>query len=131
MQRLEIRDGGLRPRDADDPDAVVLTLAPDADVLDTMPDWREADVVILTFPAFKDGRAFSQARLLRDEGYAGDIRAQGGLIRDQLGFAIRSGFSSFDIETEEPIADLMVSIRRYPSVYQPAAAGRPAWEERS
>ena len=49
----------------------------------------------LVFPKFTDGRAFSQAVLLRRRhGFAGDIRATGDVLIDQLVQMARSGFTS-------------------------------------
>ena len=51
--------------------------------------------ITLEFPAFTDGRAFSQAVLLRRRyGFAGDIRATGDVLIDQLVQMARSGFTS-------------------------------------
>lgn len=55
------------------------------------------DVVALEFPAFKDGRAYSTARLLRERyRYTGEVRAVGDVLRDQLQFMLRCGFDAFE-----------------------------------
>ena len=55
-------------------------------------------LVALEFPKFTDGRAYSQARLLRERyGYRGEIRAVGDVLRDQLRFMARSGFDAFEL----------------------------------
>lgn len=60
------------------------------------------EMILLYFEMFADGRAFSQARLLRDRyGFTGDIRARGDVIRDQLGFMQRCGFNQFEIGDDE------------------------------
>lgn len=85
-------------------------------------------VIGLTFPKWRDGRAYSSARILREQGFEGDIRAIGDLTVDQLVFLKRSGFSS--LAAERPI-DRDVATRalaRYEFVYQKATDGRsPAW----
>lgn len=54
------------------------------------------DLIAFNFPKFTDGRAFSEARNLRDKfGYKGDIRAMGDFLPDQVAFLSRCGFSSF------------------------------------
>jgi uncharacterized protein (DUF934 family) len=69
-------------------------------------------VIALNFPVFKDGRAFSSARLLRDRyGYTGEVRAIGHFIRDQLCYLRRVGVNAFDfgaqnIDLEEAIKSL-------------------------
>ena len=54
-------------------------------------------MVALEFPKFNDGRAFSQARILRERyGYRGEIRATGKVVRDLLLFMHRCGFDAFE-----------------------------------
>jgi len=56
------------------------------------------DLVVLDFPAFTDGRAYSQARVIRTElGYTGELRATGDVLPDQAQFMARVGFDSFEI----------------------------------
>lgn len=58
-------------------------------------------LIVLHFPKFTDGRAYSQARLLRGRlGYRGELRATGAVFRDQLPFLLRCGFNSF--ESDQP-----------------------------
>ena len=58
-------------------------------------------LIVLHFPKFTDGRAYSQARLLRGRlGYRGELRATGSVLRDQLPFLLRCGFDSF--ESDQP-----------------------------
>ena len=53
-------------------------------------------VVALMFPSFRDGRAYSQARLLRERyGYKGELRATGQVLRDQFVLMLRAGFDAF------------------------------------
>ena len=56
------------------------------------------DLVSITFPRFSDGRGFSLARMLREQGYAGTLRASGWLIPDQFGFALHCGFDEVEID---------------------------------
>ncbi len=66
-------------------------------------------LVVLNFDAFVDGRAFSQARLLRERfSFQGNIRAQGEVLRDQLSFMQRCGVSQFCLADCED-ADLALS----------------------
>ena len=67
------------------------------------------ELVVLNFDAFVDGRAFSQARLLRERfAFQGDIRAQGEVLRDQLSFMQRCGISQFCLADSED-ADLALN----------------------
>ena len=54
-------------------------------------------LIILPFPAFTDGRSFSLARQIRGLGYAGELRASGPILPDQLGFLGEVGFDSFAV----------------------------------
>jgi len=84
------------------------------------------EVIALDFPAFKNGRAFSYARLLRERyGYEGEIRATGHVVRDSLFFMARCGFDAFEVDariTPEVLSDAM---GEFTHVYQPAADTRP------
>ena len=58
-------------------------------------------LIVLDFPKYTDGRAYSQARLLRGRlAYRGELRATGQVLRDQLPFMLRCGFDAF--ESEQP-----------------------------
>ncbi len=56
-------------------------------------------LIALNFPKFRDGRAYSQARLLREHfGFRGTLRATGDVLRDQFHFLVRAGFNSFEVK---------------------------------
>lgn len=80
------------------------------------------DLVILNFDNFADGRAFSQARILRERyRYAGDIRAQGEVLRDQLSFMQRCGINQFDLGNSEDV-DVVLALNSFSDIsknYQP------------
>lgn len=79
------------------------------------------DAVILEFPDFKDGRAYSQARLLRERlGFAGEIRARGAVLPDQALFMARAGFTALEIGERDP-APFEDALGAYSVFYQPAA----------
>jgi uncharacterized protein (DUF934 family) len=88
-------------------------------------DVSHLDLIALHFPKFNDGRAYSQARLLRGRmGYGGELRATGNVLRDQLPFMVRCGFDSFESE-QKGFADALASARTlFSVVYQPAEDGR-------
>lgn len=84
-------------------------------------------LVALVFPSFKDGRAYSQARQLREQyGFQGELRATGDVLRDQLTFLLRAGFDSFEVRKASDVPEFIRSAARYSVFYQPAADGRPA-----
>jgi uncharacterized protein (DUF934 family) len=89
-------------------------------------------LVALHFPKFRDGRAYSQARLLRETyGFRGTLRATGDVLRDQFHFLIRAGFDSFEVRKPADAHAFAESVGRYSVVYQPAADGRtPALRRR-
>lgn len=59
----------------------------------------DLDLVILEFPAFTDGRAYSQARRLRmQHGFRGELRATGNILPDQVGLMEQCGFDAFEID---------------------------------
>ena len=82
-------------------------------------------LIALSFPKFSDGRAFSAARLLREKyGYAGELRAVGNVLSDQIPFMRRVGFDAFEV-THAPTRRALIE-GRIPEValhYQPTAAG--------
>ena len=81
--------------------------------------------VILEFPDFKDGRAYSQARLLRERlGFAGEIRARGAVLPDQALFMARAGFTALEIGAGDP-APFEAALGAYSVFYQPAADAAP------
>ena len=77
------------------------------------------DRIELHFPAFTDGRAFSQAFLLRRRlGFQGDIRATGDVLVDQLAQMQRTGFSSAVLRADQDAATGERLLRHYPAFYQ-------------
>ncbi len=78
------------------------------------------DLVALNFNVFADGRAFSQARLLRERlGYRGELRARGDVIRDQLSFMHRCGFTQFQLADSEEVELALNAFSDISDTYQP------------
>jgi uncharacterized protein (DUF934 family) len=83
-------------------------------------------LVALVFPTFKDGRAYSQARLLRERhGFRGELRATGQVLRDQALFMQRAGFDAFEVTKEPDARHFAEALQRYSVFYQPTGDGRP------
>jgi uncharacterized protein (DUF934 family) len=83
-------------------------------------------LVALEFPRFRDGRAYSQARRLRERyGFRGELRATGQVLRDQFLFLLRAGFDAFEVAKEADVEHFIEVTRRYNVFYQPSADGRP------
>ena len=79
------------------------------------------DVIAINFPAFKDGRGYSYARLLRDRyGYTGELRAVGDVLRDQLFYLRRCGFNAFAVRADRDIHDALASLSDFSDAYQGA-----------
>jgi uncharacterized protein (DUF934 family) len=75
--------------------------------------------VLLNFPSFSDGRAFSQAFLLRRRlGFAGHICAIGDVLIDQLQQMQRSGFTQAVLRADQNLAAGERQLARYPAFYQ-------------
>lgn len=84
------------------------------------------DVIVLEFPKFRDGRAYSYARLLRERyGYAKELRAVGEVLLEQLHFMMRCGFDAFEIRDPHPLDAYRAAAADYTVWYQPAVDGRP------
>ena len=82
-------------------------------------------LVALVFPTFRDGRAYSQARLIRERHqFRGELRATGQVLRDQLLFLQRAGFDAFELTKVADAAAFAAAVHRYSVFYQPAADGR-------
>jgi uncharacterized protein (DUF934 family) len=95
------------------------------DVDDLVPYLDRLAVVALVFPTFRDGRAYSQARLLKERySYAGELRATGQVLRDQFLFMLRAGFDAFEVKKESDAKAFANTVKRYSVFYQPTGDGR-------
>ena len=82
-------------------------------------------IVALEFPQFRDGRAYSYARMLRERfGFQGEIRAVGDVLMDQLHFMLRTGFDAFELGGEDPVATFEAAKADFTVWYQPTGDGR-------
>lgn len=109
--------------------AVRIEAGDDARAL--LPHLEQVALIEVSFPSFRDGRGYSAARILREAGYAGELRAQGDVLVDQMPFMRRCGFDSFAPEAPIDGDVLNASLSRYDDVYQRAADGRtPVWKLR-
>ena len=95
-------------------------------------DLPRLSVVALEFPKFRDGRAYSNARILRERyGFKGELRAVGDVLREQAGFMVRCGFDAFEPADGSNAQEWEAVTRRFRHVYQRAADDRvPAFVER-
>ena len=92
---------------------------------DLVPYLDRLAAVALVFPSFRDGRAYSQARLLRERhGYDGELRATGQVLRDQFVFMSRAGFDAFEVKKDADADAFAETVKRYSVFYQPTGDGR-------
>jgi uncharacterized protein (DUF934 family) len=95
------------------------------DLDDLVPYLDRLAAVALVFPTFRDGRAYSQARLLRERFlYRGELRATGQVLRDQFVFMLRAGFDAFEVKKAADAEAFAQSAQRYSVFYQPTGDGR-------
>ena len=111
---------------------VGVLLQPEEAVEDLVDDLASLSVIALSFPKFRDGRAYTSARLLRERfGYGGEIRAVGEVLREQASFFIRCGFDAFEPSDGSSPDQWMAAAHRFRHVYQRGADDRkPAFVER-
>ena len=95
------------------------------DLDDLLPYLDRVALVALVFPSFRDGRAYTQARLLRERhGYEGELRATGQVLRDQFVFMSRAGFDTFEVKKDADADAFAETMKRYSVFYQPTGDGR-------
>lgn len=112
-------------------DATAVRLEAGDDARALLPHLSRLQLIEVSFPSFRDGRGYSTGRVLREAGYAGELRAAGDVLVDQLPFMRRCGFDSFAPEAPIDPATLDRALGRYADVYQPAAdAMPPVWRRR-
>ncbi|MDR3370113.1 DUF934 domain-containing protein [Rhodoferax sp.] len=95
----------------------ILQVANDADPRELV--LTGVDCIELHFPKFTDGRAYSQAYLLRRRlGFTGELRATGDVLVDQLQQLQRSGFSSAVLRDDQNLAAAQRQLARFTGFYQ-------------
>jgi len=141
-QFVHVADGAELPADGavlvsatrflDNPEALFARLGKvgviwpnNRDVNDLVPFLDRLGVVALVFPTFRDGRAYSQARLFRERYlYRGELRATGQVLRDQFVFMLRAGFDAFEVKKQADAEAFAQTVQRYSVFYQPTGDGR-------
>ncbi|MBA1193306.1 MAG: hypothetical protein K0S77_793 [Pseudomonas sp.] len=107
---LKARDGGLG-----------IWLDSDEQAEEIGDDVHHFQVIALNFPAFTDGRSYSNARLLRDRyQYKGELRAIGDVLRDQLFYMARCGFDAFAIRADKDPEAALEGLKDFSVTYQAA-----------
>ena len=87
-------------------------------------------LVALEFPKFRDGRAFSWARMLRTRlGFTGEIRAVGDFLYDQVNYQHRVGFDAWEVPDHFTLEMFNRALSEMTDVYQPSADGKKTIRE--
>ena len=111
--------------------ATAVRIEPGEDARALLPHLDRLSLVEITFPAFRDGRGYSSARILREAGYTGELRAQGDVLVDQISYMKRCGFDSF--AANAPLDEVVVAraLATFPNAYQTAGdKAVPIWKLR-
>ncbi|WP_395393810.1 DUF934 domain-containing protein [Novosphingobium sp. BL-8A] len=112
--------------------STAVRIEPGDDARDLLPHLERLSLVEVSFPAWTDGRGYSSARLLREAGYQGEMRAVGDLVIDMLSHMRRCGFDAFAPDRALNEQDAKNAFDRWENVYQATAVdGRQAiWAKR-
>jgi len=91
----------------------------DADIEDLVDDLPRLSVVALHFPKWTDGRAYSQARLLRSRyRFGGEVRATGEVLVDMMPLLKRTGFDAVVLRHDQSLDAAERALRFFPGHYQ-------------
>ena len=89
---------------------------------------EKLSMIAIEFDTFADGRGFSMARMLRRQGYAGEIRAVGDVAMDRIDFMQRVGFNAFELRDDQDALQALQKIGEVSVHFQPSADGNgPAY----
>ena len=113
---------------AEQGNATAVRIEPGDDARALLPALDRIALIEINFPAYGDGRGYSAARILREHGYAGELRAVGDVLIDQLSHMRRCGFDAF--APDKPITQAAAdkALATWPEVYQKTVDGRsPIW----
>lgn len=135
---LRLRDDEPREEPAvtldaflDQSNATAVRIEEGEDARLLIPHLDRLSLIEIGFPKFTDGRGYSAARILREAGYEGELRAQGDVLVDQIAYMRRCGFDAFAPDRPLDPADVETALSRWSNVYQPAADRRtPIWDKR-
>lgn len=115
----------------DQTNAAAVRIEPGDEARDLLPHLDRIRLVEVNFPVFGDGRGYSSARILREAGYTGELRAVGQVLVDQIAFMRRCGFDAYAPDLPLDPADAEAAFARFAEVYQPTTDGRaPIWAKR-
>jgi uncharacterized protein (DUF934 family) len=120
LTRFRSERDALLARDA----PLGVSLKSDARAHEIGADAAHLDLIEVELPVFRDGRAFSTARVLRERyGFRGTIRARGHILPDQAFFLTRCGVDEIVVENEARVPAFERAASEFSVVLQPAPAG--------
>ena len=95
-----------------------IWLQPDEDPAEIAPWVNRLPIIALSFESFLDGRAYSQAYLLRSRyGFKGELRAIGDVLRDQLAAMRHCGFTAFAVRADKSVVNAMEGLKAFDLIY--------------
>ena len=133
VETLSLRNDGAHEEPAvtldaflEQSNATAVRVEPGDDARLLIPHLDRLALIEIAFPSFMDGRGYSSARILREAGYTGELRAEGDVLLDQIRHMVRCGFDSFAPQKPIDPAAAKEAIARFEHVYQPTVDGRTA-----
>lgn len=122
----EVVDNGTVTVDAccDQTNATAVRIEPGDDARALLPFLDRLALIEVNFPSFADGRGYSAARILREAGYHGELRAVGDVLIDQLSHMRRCGFDAFAPTQKLDEDDAARAFATWDIVYQATIDGR-------
>ena len=91
------------------------------DLVNSVSDLNSLPIIAVHVERFADGRIFSLGTLLRTRyGFKNELRAIGDVLRDQLYFFKRSGFTSYLIRADRSATEALASLNDFTNPYQGA-----------
>jgi uncharacterized protein (DUF934 family) len=113
----------------EDTNATAVRIEPGEDARDLLPHLGRLSLVEVSFPAFTDGRGFSSARILREAGYTGELRAVGDIGVDMLSHLRRVGFDAIAPAVALDPVEAETAFNVWPDVYQATVVDgrKPIW----
>jgi uncharacterized protein (DUF934 family) len=113
----------------DQTNATAVRIEPGDDARVLLPFLDRLALIEVNFPAYTDGRGYSAARILREAGYTGELRAVGDVLIDQLSHMRRCGFDAFAPDKPLDEEDAKSAFATWENVYQRAADSRRTIQE--
>ena len=115
----------------DQSNATAVRIEAGEDARQLLPFLDRLSLIEIDFTVFGDGRGYSSAQILREAGYAGELRASGDVLVDQIAYMRRCGFDAFAPDAPINPEDMQAALSRYEHVYQATSDQRtPIWSLR-